>query len=453
MSNNISCDSKILHIGFDDTDSAEGRCTTNLAFKTISKLSCETDSTFIDYPLLVRLNPNIPWKTRGNGAVCFRIKTDQPSQIIEYMVKILRSESDMANGASPGLAIFEGDNIPLALRQFSNSAMYDVIKMEEAEKLASELSIQIFKYGKGLGIIGAMASIGSLLEGDHTYEAIAYRKDEYHGSTRKIDKSKVFKINIDTYPLTFNCFDIIHDRVLIAPHGPDPVFCGIRGEDPQTVVRALRYVMPVEKLEGYMVFRTNQGTNMHLQNELPLDEIRNHKAGYIRCKVTKKPITIRGGHVLFEVSDFSNKKYPVAVYEPTGLGNIASKLIEGDAIDIGIGVSMNTPHSSSILNVEYLSILKIAKETVNINPLCSKCGKRMKSEGKNKGFQCKICGDKKALKLYVTNPRDIQLGLYLPYLKAHRHLTKPIHRFGMEKTYPYMPNIIKQLHPDWFKIF
>ena len=128
------------------------------------------------------------------------------------------------------------------------------------------------------------------------------------------------------------------------------------------------------------------------------------------------------------------KNITVAVYEPTGLGNVASKLIEGDDIDIGIGVSMNNPHSSSILNVEYLSILKIAKEIVNINPLCSKCGKRMKSEGKNKGFQCKICGDKKGLKLSVTNPRDIQLGIYLPYLKAHRHLTKPIHRFGMEKN-------------------
>ena len=55
MSNHISGDSKVVHIGFDDTDSAEGRCTTNLAFKTISKLTSETDSKFIDYPLLVQI--------------------------------------------------------------------------------------------------------------------------------------------------------------------------------------------------------------------------------------------------------------------------------------------------------------------------------------------------------------------------------------------------------------
>ena len=448
-----STGSRVLHIGFDDTDSYSGRCTTNLAFKITSRLTRELDSVFIDYPLLVRLNPNIPWKTRGNGGICLRIKTNQPGQIIEYLTKIIKSESDIANGANPGLAIFEGDTIPLSLRQFSNRAMYDVLKMEEAEKLASQLSIKIFKYGEGLGLIGALASIGSLLEGDHTYEAIAYRKEEFQGTPRKIDKSRVSKINTDTHPFTYNNYDSIHDRVLITPHGPDPVFCGIRGEDPFTVIRALHYVLPIEKLEGYMVFRTNQGTNMHLQNELSLKRIRIHKAGYVRCKVTKKPRIIRGGHVLFEVSDFSNIKYPVAVYEPTGLGNITSKLIEGDDIDIGIGVSKNNSHSSSILNVEYLSILKITDETVTINPLCTKCGKRMKSEGKDKGFQCKNCGDKKSSKLLVTKHRDIQLGTYQPYLKAHRHLTKPLHRFGMEKTYPCIANIIKPLHAGWFKLF
>jgi tRNA(Ile2)-agmatinylcytidine synthase len=453
MLNYGSTDSKVLHIGFDDTDSYSGRCTTNLAFKITNKLTIEMDSVFLDYPLLVRLNPNIPWKTRGNGGICLRIKTNQPGQITEYLTKIIKRDSDISNGANPGLAIFEGDYIPLSLRQFSSRAMYDVLKMEDAEKLASQLSIQIFKYGEGLGIIGALASIGSLLEADHTYEAIAYRKKQFQGSHREIDKTKVSKINTDTHPFTYNNFDTIHDRVLIAPHGPDPVFCGIRGEDPFTVIRALNYVLPVEKLEGYMVFRTNQGTNMHLQNELSLKKIRTHIAGYLRCKVTKKPTIIRGGHILFEVSDFSNNRYPVAVYEPTGLGNIASKLIEGDYIDIGIGVSKNNSHNSCTLNVEYLSILKITDEKVNINPLCAKCGKRMKSEGKNKGFQCKICGDKNASKIVVTNHRDLQLGMYLPCLKAHRHLTKPLHRFGMEKTYAHIPNIIKPLHPEWFKLF
>ena len=453
MVNFNSVDSKILHIGFDDTDSPHGRCTTNLAFKISCKLKAETDSIFVDYPLLVRLNPNIPWKTRGNGGVCLRLKTNQPNQVIEYLINAIRSESDIKNGASPALAVFAEDEVPLAMRQFSNRAMYDVIEMKEAENLSTQFSIQTFKFGEGLGLIGAIASIGCLLEGDHTYEAIAYRKQFFQGLPRKIDKSKVEKISINTHPFTFNNFDRYHDRVLITPHGPDPVFCGIRGEDPFTVIRALNYVLPQEKLDGYMVFRTNQGTNMHIQNDLSAKNLGPYKSGYIRCSVWQRPKIIKGGHVFFEVLDFSNNKYLVAVYEPTGLGNIASKLIEGDILDIGFGVSKKNSHPSAILNVEYLSILRSVDVLLQINPMCKKCGKRMKSEGRNKGFQCKICGDKENSKVDVTKPRDILLGIYLPDLKAHRHLTKPLHRFGLEKTYPYIPNVDKPLHVDWLKIF
>ena len=74
---------------------------------------------------------------------------------------------------------------------------------------------------------------------------------------------------------------------------------------------------------------------------LSIKKLRTHNSGYIRCFVTKRPTIIRGGHVFFEVSNFSNNKYQVAVYEPTGLGKLASKLIEGDNIDIGISVSNN----------------------------------------------------------------------------------------------------------------
>jgi len=97
--------------------------------------------------------------------------------------------------------------------------------------------------------------------------------------------------------------------------------------------------------------------------------------------------------------------------------------------------------------------LNIVDDVTDINPLCFKCKKRMKSEGKNKGFQCKICGDKSNSKLVVTNSRDLQCGTYLPNLKAHRHLTKPLHRFGMEKTYPYLPNMSRHLNLEWIKSY
>ena len=58
----------MLHIGIDDTDSINGGCTTWVATEIIKELS---EFDLIGHPRLVRLNPNVPWKTRGNGAVSF----------------------------------------------------------------------------------------------------------------------------------------------------------------------------------------------------------------------------------------------------------------------------------------------------------------------------------------------------------------------------------------------
>src|SRR5213594_382175 len=59
-----------LYLGVDDTDSLRGMCTTFLATELVRALP---DWDLIGYPRLVRLNPNIPWKTRGNGAICVRL--------------------------------------------------------------------------------------------------------------------------------------------------------------------------------------------------------------------------------------------------------------------------------------------------------------------------------------------------------------------------------------------
>ena len=57
-----------MHIGLDDTDSTRKGCTTYVAALLVEKLQ-KLDANFIDYPNLIRLNPNVPWKTRGNGAL------------------------------------------------------------------------------------------------------------------------------------------------------------------------------------------------------------------------------------------------------------------------------------------------------------------------------------------------------------------------------------------------
>jgi tRNA(Ile2)-agmatinylcytidine synthase len=72
----------------------------------------------------------------------------------------------------------------------------------------------------------------------------------------------------------------------------------------------------------------------------------------------------------------------------------------------------------------------------------------MKSEGKNKGFQCDRCKyrDIAATKVYLPKRRSIEPGLYLPVPKAHRHLTKPLQRYGKEKSGFRFSGLCR----DWF---
>jgi tRNA(Ile2)-agmatinylcytidine synthase len=430
-------DKESLHIGIDDTDSLFGKCTTHLAFKITEYILQKTQANFIDYPLLIRLNPNIPWKTRGNGAVCLRISANIRDQqrIIDFVKKHVESNSEIDSGANPGIAFFRGNELPGALLEFSRWAMFEVIKRQDAIKLAEKTGVEYFMFGNGRGLVGALASVGCFLDRDHTFEAIAYRRPENCGTQRKIDADKVIQFTKATFPYTFNNYDFDDHRMLIAPHGADPVFCGIRGEDADIVTSSLRSLDIEEKPEGCMVYRSNQGTNMHLQNTIKLSEPKSYTSGYIRCKVGVKPHTTQGGHTFFAVEN-DGLRFQVAVYEPTGLTNVASLLVPGDIVEVGGGIRRPTSNYPKVLNLEYLLVLGLASVVRTHNPLCKHCVKRMKSEGKCKGFQCTKCKFKEpatVVKEVVELPRKISPGIYIPKPKAHRHLTKPLQRYGLEK--------------------
>jgi tRNA(Ile2)-agmatinylcytidine synthase len=424
----------MLHVAFDDTDSREGRCTTHLAFKMVERLKKKQEAQLVDYPLLIRLNPNIPWKTRGNGAVCLRLKVQDTDKVIDYMRQVVEEGSAIGSGANPAIAFLERDVVPVKLQEFSALAMYDIISRQMSEKVAKATGVQYFTFGNGQGLVGSLGAMGCLLEGDYTFELIAYRKQKNWGTLRLLDRERVIKFSIDTYPLTFNNYDPSQGRILIAPHSPDPVFFGVRGENPYILESAVPVLQPQEELDGWTIFRSNQGTNMHLRNEIRIATVRAYTAGYVRCKVSSKPCAIEGGHIIFTINQ-DGAEMPAAVYEPTGLANVATRLEKGDAIEIGVGVRKGTTKHSKILNVEYLNVIKLVSVYEILNPLCKMCGKRMKSEGKNKGYQCDRCKhkDPNTKKILVPHERTIKTGLYIPTPKAHRHLTKPLQRYGIEK--------------------
>ena len=57
-----------LSIGLDDIDSIKGGCTTHFATEIV-RLIYKYGGFLLDYPRLIRFNPDIPWKTRGNGGI------------------------------------------------------------------------------------------------------------------------------------------------------------------------------------------------------------------------------------------------------------------------------------------------------------------------------------------------------------------------------------------------
>ncbi|WP_425489652.1 TiaS agmantine-binding domain-containing protein [Nitrosopumilus oxyclinae] len=415
----------ILNVGFDDTDSPKGMCTTFLAYKIVDLLQ-KQKTEFLDFPRLIRFNPNIPWKTRGNGAVSFKIKTKNPSKIKKQIKNLVSKYSDTENGANPGLVFFESDSIPSEFTKFSKLALWQLINRNNAKTFAKKNNLEIHFQGNGQGLVGAIGAIGYDFQ-DHTLELLSYRKKSKFGKERKLSTASVKQMQEKTSPNTFNSFDTKKGRVLITPHGPDPVFYGVRGENVDSLVYATKIIKTTEKLDGYMIFKSNQGTGDHLKNELTFENMKPYASGKISGIVSNTPKIVKGGHVFFKINS-NNHEFWCAVYKPTGMTKVASNLLKGDKISVGGGVRKASKHFPRIINLEFINIVSLEKNTTLSNPQCNKCHKKMKSKGINQGFQCIRCGKKDSKKITTEIPRDIKQQLYLPKISAHRHLSRPLQR-------------------------
>jgi len=420
-------------------------CTTFLSYKIVKFLE-KQKTEFVDYPSLIRFNPNIPWKTRGNGAVRLTIKTRNPNKIKKEIIQFITNYSDTKNGANPGLVFFQDQSIPQSFHKFSRLALWKLISRKTAKDFISNNKIDSFYLGNGQGLVGAIGAIGYKFS-DHTFELLCYRKKSQFGKKRKINKHSVKKMQSITFPETYNSFDNENDRVLITPHGPDPVFYGIRGESVKSVVLASTMVDTDEKLDGYMVFKSNQGTADHLKNELQVNDLKPYTSGFLVGKVCSKPVTEQGGHVFFSIQ-VGDRKIRCGIYKQTKITKTAQDLIPGDKICLGGGIRKASKKHGRVLNVEFLRVLQLAKNYLLVNPTCKKCNKKMKSKGNKQGFECVKCGNKSVSKSILEIPRKIQCKLYLPSVSAHRHLTRPYQRIKKRNK-----NIQFKTSIPWMHVF
>lgn len=419
----------VLNIGFDDTDSPKGMCTTYLAYKLVDSLKKDNNVQFVDYPRLIRFNPNIPWKTRGNGAVSIKIKTRTPTRIKNKVIKLVTKFSDLKNGANPGVVFFENNAVPKEFTEFSKDALWKLVHKKDAKKFIADNNLESFHLGNGQGLVGAIGAIGYKFD-DHTFELLSYRKKSQFGKKRKISNDSVKQMQEKTYPKTFNSYDTKKQKILFAPHSPDPVFFGIRGEDTNSLLHASKMVKTKEKSIGHMIFKSNQGTGAHLQNELDVHLLKPYHSGVIVGVISKEPEIEKGGHVKFSISK-DDIEITCFVYKPTGITKEATCLIKGDLVRVGGGIRRSSVKHGRTLNVEFFEVLKLQKKIIMVNPLCVKCNKKMKSKGRNQGFECIRCGKKSLKKTILEVPRQIKNQLYIPQSSAHRHLTRPQQRINI----------------------
>jgi tRNA(Ile2)-agmatinylcytidine synthase len=388
-------------VGIDDTDSSRGWCTTYLAFRIAADLHDEI--SVVPYPRLVRLNPNIPFKTRGNAAVCLHFEAPDPDRAFRLLCGKLEELSDVEGGANSGLVFLSDAGLAPSFKPLYRRALSQVVNPAGVRSSLNERGIRHHTLGNGMGLVGAAAALGFDESDDHTFELISYRGRGAWGTERALDASSVKEMDARTFPHTFNNYDYQKRRALIAPHGPDPVFAGVRGDSPRAVLKAFSLLRYEEKLEGRMIYMSNQHTDAHLGR--PLDW-KAFSSGWAEGRVESVE-TGRGGHV-YAALDGGGRSRPCAFYEPTGdLRRAARLLAAGDRVRLYGGIRRPTTAHQRILNVEKMEVLALA------------------GQGRK---------------------RTLAVGTYIASPRSSRHLTKPLIRYGAENA-----GAVPQAEPGWLE--
>jgi len=426
-----------------------GGCTTYVARTIIQKIIKKFE--IIGYPRLVRLNPNIPWKTRGNGALCLcvgkyggKIKRkigeidnqdvfcsltcikDLDKNEQKYLSNIVKEIIDTQariddENTNPGYVLLKKKpDVDLYQKTVTKIVSIDVVK-----KLLHEKQALFEGYKNGRGLIGATAAI-SWEPFDRTFELITYRPKQRWGAKRQINLKSVQQMDANC-PSTFDNYDARNHHNRIVPNSPCPILYGIRGNDVDELVIASTQVKS-EPIESWLLFETNQGTDNHLQKK-QIAQIQPFESVITEGSVVINPFTIQGGHVLFAIKDTTGT-ISCAAYEPTKeFRNIVREVYVGDYVKVYGGVREH-PLTINLekIEVKHLTTLMVKTE----NPFCPTCNKHMKSKGTEQGYKCIKCGNTSVIPIIQEKPRAIIKGFYEVPVCARRHLSKPLKRINQE---------------------
>lgn len=402
-------------IGIDDTDSPAGMCTTYLGARLARELT--TSGMSVREARLIRLNPNVTWKTRGNAAICLDVGGD-PDAAFEHACGLVEELADFScENTNPGVVVVNTRPDPA----FYRKAVTDFCTIDEAVQVLEQAGARYRGYKNRRGLIGATAAVSCDLP-DHTFELLAYRHPERWGTPRVVDRESFFSAEKATWPHTWDTVDWENKIVVCIPHTPDPVLFGIRGERPKWIRRA-RAILRSEDTALEQVWVTNQGTDAHLLDGT-MGDLKEGLSYLVKGTVASFPATGPGGHVSVTIAD-KDQELRCMAYEPTkGFRTLIRLLAPGDQVT-AIG-----SYKNGSLNLEKMQVISVAPIAQVRPPVCPACEKRMTSDGKGKGYKCKKCGARSTQPEMEPVSRTLEPGWYEVPPTARRHLAKPLVRFG-----------------------
>jgi len=429
-----------MFLSIDDTDSRNGMCTTYLVPLLLERL----DLDLIGLPRLVRLNPTVPWKTRGNGAICLELgkgrgkkipaahfkgkeyfaytdgDDDTGSDLMDSVKELVMQHAMLKDDdTNPGIIVHSGPRED----EWYQRTVKGMVDLGDVKMHLDSVGAEYEGFKNGRGIIGANGAM-NWSPGDYTYELLVYRTPGKIGTERKINTSSVEKME-GRYPSTFNNIDLKNKHLAIEPGSPCPILMGIRGDDQKDLLEAVNIVETGEPIDGWVLFLTNQATDDHVV-PMAIPELKPYTSVLTNGRVVKGPEDIKGGHVVFSITE-SGSSTDCMAYEPTKEFRIVVRqLVPGDEVEVqGSVKEMNEGMS---INLEKLHVVKLQELVDEMNPKCPGCGKSMESAGKDQGYRCRRCSTTAPSKVQRNESRDLNIGWYEVPVCARRHLHRPLNR-------------------------
>ncbi len=416
-------------IGLDDTDSRRrGQCTTYVASSLADRV--EESGGSVDRVLLVRCNPAVEHKTRGNAALAIHcdLDADRALSLAENALDDAEVDDPKTN---PGAVVADCDpgDVPESVATFARSAVRDLLDRDRATALVEDAGFETATRGNGRGIIGALAAVGAWRAFDEwTYEHIAYREPSRWGTDREVAHESVIAAANRGYPAVWDTVDRVEDAAVCVPRTPCPVLFGIRGDDPESV-EAVAANIASEPVASRRTFVTNQGTDAHLQ-PASVDAAEPGGSYRVSGDVVEAPETREGGHVFLKLRG-DGATLRCAAFEPT-------KRFRDRVRDLRVGdrITACGEVSDGTLKLEKFAARDLVTAEL-ATPECPKCGRSMASAGADQGYRCRDCKTTAEGKVRRSVDRTLEPGWYEVPPCARRHVAKPLVRGGFDApTHP-----------------